>query len=117
MSFEEIKFYLVIFGQVINAAASSALWLYVRYGDRNTQIDKKFELLRDDFDRRADDQERRLARVEGHIERAPTHSDLAQVHEKLNTTAQAVSQMAGQLQAMNDNLKLILNQIAQRGMQ
>lgn len=117
MSFEETKFYLGLGFQIINALATVGVWLYVRYGDRNTQIDKKFELLRDDFDRRADDQERRLARVEGHIERAPTHSDLAQVHEKLNTTAQAASQMAGQLQAMNDNLKLILNQIAQRGMQ
>ena len=46
-----------------------------------------------------------------------THEDLARIHDKINGTAQAVSAMGGKLDAMNDNLRLILTRIADRGMQ
>lgn len=127
MTLDEMKFWAMVVFQVINAMASSGLWLYVRYGDRNKEVDNKFETLtrefaeqnnamRVEFDRRADEHDRRLSRVEGAVERAPTHDDLGQLHEKVNQTAQGVAQMNGQLSSMNDTLRLILNRIAEKGM-
>lgn len=116
MSMEEAKFWMVVGFQIINALASSGLWLYVRYGDRNAEVDRKFDTLRDEFDSRMDEQDKTIAHLRGLAERAPTHSDLAQLYEKVNTTAQNVSSIAGQMQGMNDTLKLILHRIAERGM-
>lgn len=116
MTLDEMKFWAMVMFQVINALASSGLWLYVRYGDRNKEVDRKFGELRQDFDRRADEHDRRLSRVEGAMERAPTHDDLGNLHEKVNQTAQGVAQMNGQLNSMNDTLRLILNRIAEKGM-
>lgn len=119
MTFDEIKFGLVILGSIgslVNTAASAWLWLYVRYGDRNKEVDRKFSELRGDFDDRADEHDRRLARLEGRLDRAPTHEDLGKLYEKINATTQAVSQMAGEMKGMNDTLRLILAQIAEKGM-
>lgn len=116
MSFDEIKFGILVLGSLINAAANTGLWLYVRYGDRNKEVDRKFAELADDFDKRADEQERRLTRVEGRLDRAPTHDDLGKLYDKINATTQAVSQMAGEMKGMNDTLRLILAQIAEKGM-
>lgn len=116
MTFDEIKFGIAVLGSLINAAASTGLWLYVRYGDRNKEVDRKFSELRGDFDDRADEHDRRLARLEGRLDRAPTHEDLGKLYEKINATTQAVSQMAGEMKGMNDTLRLILAQIAEKGM-
>lgn len=116
MSFEEAKFWTVVAFQVVNAIATSGMWLYVRYGDRNKEVDRKFAMLSEEFDRRADEHDRRLSRVEGSLERAPTHEDLGALHDKVNLTAQGVAKIGGQLDAMNDNLRLILNRIAEKGM-
>lgn len=117
MTPEELKVYAGILFQVINAAATVGIWLYVRYGDRNKEIDMRFERLAADVDSRLDEQGRDIQRLRGFTERAPTHEDLAKIHEKLNGTTQAVSAMGGKLDAMNDNLRLILSRIAERGMQ
>lgn len=140
-----MKFWVVVGFQVVNALASSGLWLYVRYGDRNKQVDQKFEAIqtataqdfqqvnqkfeaiqtanakdfrdiRTDFDRRMDDQDKTIARLTGLIERAPTHADLGELYDKVNATANSVSQMAGELKGINTNLQLILRRIAEKGM-
>lgn len=117
MNLDEMKFWLVVGFQVVNAIASSGLWLYVRYGDRNQQIDRKFEAVESKFDSRLDEQDRVIARLTGMIERAPTHNDLSKLYDKVNTTAQAVSQMSGEMKGINENLRLILSRIAEKGMQ
>lgn len=119
MSFDEIKFWLVILGSigsVINSAANAGLWLYLRTSARSKEVDLKFSEMRGGFDQRADEQDRRLARLEGRLERSPTHDDLGKLYDKINTTSQAVSQMAGEMKGMNDTLRLILAQIAEKGM-
>jgi alkanesulfonate monooxygenase SsuD/methylene tetrahydromethanopterin reductase-like flavin-dependent oxidoreductase (luciferase family) len=116
MSFEETKFYLGLLFQALNAAATAGVWLYVRYGNRNEQIDKRFTAIQEDYDRRADEHDRRLSRLEVQVSHAPTHDDLSKLHEKLNVTAQGVSQMAGELKGMNETLRLILTRIAEKGM-
>jgi C-terminal processing protease CtpA/Prc len=103
--------------QLLNALATAGVWLYVRYGDRNQQIDSKFESVESKFDARLDEQDRVIARLTGMIERAPTHNDLSKLYDKVNTTAQAVSQMSGEMKGINENLRLILSRIAERGMQ
>lgn len=117
MTFEETKFWVGIGLQVINALATVGVWLYVRYGDRNKEVDTRFTAIAAKFDGRADEHDRRLSRIEGELHLAPTHRDLTDIREKLGATTGQMREMAGQLQSMNDNLKLILNQIAQRGMQ
>lgn len=117
MDFEQTRLWAAFAFQLVNAVATVGVWLYVRYGDRNQQIDRKFDGIQSDFDRRMDDQDKIIARLTGMIERAPTHNDLSKLYDKVNTTAQAVSQMSGEMRGINDNLRLILSRIAERGMQ
>ncbi len=117
MNLDEMRFWVAFGFQLLNAAASAGLWLYVRYGDRNLRIDQRLEAVESKFDVRLDEQDRVIARLTGMIERAPTHSDLSKLYDKVNTTAQAVSQMSGEMKGINENLRLILSRIAERGMQ
>lgn len=117
MNLEETKFMLMVGFQLVNALASTGLWIYMRYGDRNEKVDKKFDEIRREFDERMDQQDKTIARLSGIAERAPTHADLSQVYEKLNTTAQSVSAMAGEMKGMNETLRLILQRFTERGTQ
>ena len=127
MTLDELKFWSMVGFQIINALASSGLWLYLRYGDRNKQVDQKIEGVKDainkgltnarrENDLRADGLEQRLAKVEVQLANAPTHQDLAAIHEKLNETAGAMRELTGTVKGMNDTLKLMLAQVAQKGM-
>jgi hypothetical protein len=117
VDFEAIKFWMLFGFQVINAAATILVWLFVRYGDRNKDIDARFENLSSDFDLRMDEQDKRIARISGLVERAPTHADLSDLYNKVNSTARDVAQIAGELKGLNENLRMILSQIAAKGMQ
>lgn len=116
MSLDEIKFWTMVGFQGVNVVASCGLWLYVRYGDRNKEIDRKFEALRQEFDSRMDQQDKSIAHLRGVSERAPTHEDLGKLYDKVNDTAITVAAVAGQLRSVDDTLKLILNRITERGM-
>ncbi len=114
---EALKFWLLFGFQVVNAVATVLVWLFVRYGDRNKQIDVRFDGIKSDFDARMDTQDQRIARLSGLVERAPTHNDLSELYKKVNKTAEDVSRIAGEMKGLNENLRLILNQIAAKGMQ
>lgn len=49
--------------------------------------------------------------------RALTHADLDDLYTKVNGTSNSVHEMKGMLSNLNDNLRLILNQITQKGLQ
>lgn len=100
-----------------NTVVQAAFWIYLRYGDRNAEINRKFETIEVGMDRRLDEQDKAIAHLSGLVERAPTHHDLSALYDKVNKTAQEVSHMAGELRGINDNLRLILSRIAERGMQ
>ena len=102
--------------QVLNSIATVGVWLYVRYGDRIRRVDDNFDSLNRDVDHRMDDQDKAIARLTGMIERAPTHGDLSKLYEKVNHTAQDVSHIAGEMRGINDNLRLILSRIAEKGL-
>lgn len=48
--------------------------------------------------------------------RALTHADLEDLYSKVNGTSNSVHEMKGMLSNLNDNLRLILNQITQKGL-
>ena len=48
--------------------------------------------------------------------RALTHADLDDLYTKVNGTSNSVHEMKGMLSNLNDNLRLILNQITQKGL-
>lgn len=116
MSTEEIRVYGNLAISLLNLLFTAGVWLYVRYGDRHKEIDRRLADLDARADRRADESDRRISRLEGLVERAPTHGDLSQIHEKLNATSALVNQMAGELKGVNENLRLILSQVAAKGM-
>ena len=49
--------------------------------------------------------------------RALTHADLDDLYTKVNGTSNSVHEMKGMLSNLNDNLRLILNQLSQKGLQ
>lgn len=116
MTPDEFKSWLVVVFQLVNIVVSAGLWLYVRYGDRHAEIDRKFEALRQEFDTRMDTQDKAISHLRGVSERAPTHKDLSELYEKVNDTAKTVASMAGELRGVNDTLRLILSRITERGL-
>lgn len=48
---------------------------------------------------------------------APNHNDLAQMYGSINELAETVNQLVGENRGQSDTLRLILNQIMQKGMQ
>lgn len=58
----------------------------------------------------------RIQHLETAAETAPTHGDLGKVYEAINTLAATVNQLVGENRGQSDTLRLILNQITQKGM-
>lgn len=73
--------------------------------------------IESELDSRMQDNSDRLARLEGVVSKAPTHDDISRLHEKQNDTARSLAMLLGELKGHGDTLRLILSQIAQKGMQ
>lgn len=58
----------------------------------------------------------RIQHLETATESAPNHGDLAKVYEAINGMAATVNQLVGENRGQSDTLRLILNQITQKGM-
>ena len=80
-------------------------------------IARRLDGLDADFDTRMADHASRIARLEGIVSKAPTHDDLSKLYEKQNETARTLATLLGEVKGQGDTLRLILNQIAQKGMQ
>lgn len=103
----------------ISAANFMLTWgvaLYMYLSNKNKATNTRITELEKDIDKALDSHTDRIAHLEGITQKAPTHEDLGKLYEKQNETARAVSQMAGEMKGMNDTLRLILAQIAQKGM-
>lgn len=59
---------------------------------------------------------RRIQHLETTVEQAPTHHDLAKVYEAQNRSDEKLNQLIGENRSQSDTLRLILNQITQKGM-
>lgn len=90
---------------------------YVHLVSKNKVTNDRISKLEGDFDARMDGQGERIARLEAQMRVVPTHDDLGKLYDKVNATANNVASMAGQLNGINENLRLILNRIAEKGLQ
>lgn len=48
---------------------------------------------------------------------APTHNDIGKVYESINGLSETVHQLVGESRGQSETLRIILNRIAQKGMQ
>lgn len=108
MDAETIKVWL----QGINMVGTFALgvWLYLekrsdKTNERVTELAGKVEQLDKD-----------VSALEATAVAAPNHSDLAKVYESINSLSATVNQLVGENRGQSDTLRLILNQITQKGM-
>lgn len=113
---DEVKVWVAIAFQIINTVATVGVWLYVRYGDRNAEIDARFSALQAGMDERADGHDRRLAQLEGKVSSAPTHQDLAQIYERINAVDRATSEIKGSLGSIDTTLRSLMNRIVEKGL-
>ena len=80
-------------------------------------IARRLEGLEGEVGIRMTDHASRIARLEGVVSKAPTHDDLSKLYEKQNETARTLAMLLGEVKGQGGSLRLILNQIAQKGMQ
>lgn len=84
---------------------------------REANIARRLDNLEAEVDARMTDHATRISRLEGIVSKAPTHDDLSKLYEKQNETARTLATLLGEVKGQGDTLRLILNQIAQKGMQ
>ena len=84
---------------------------------RSAAVERRLEAIESDLDSRMADHATRISRLEGIVSKAPTHDDLSKLYEKQNETAPTLATLLGEVKGQGDTLRLILNQIAQKGMQ
>lgn len=98
--------------QLINMVGTFALgvWLYLekrsdKTNDRITDLAVKVDALDKD-----------VSSLKTTAQNAPDHKDLAKVYESINGLSSTLNQLVGETRVQSDNLKLVLNQITQKGM-
>ena len=99
--------------QLINMIGTFALgvWLYLekrsdKTNERITDLGSKVDALDKD-----------VSSLKTAASNAPNHADLAAVYKSINDLAATVNQLVGENRGQSDTLRLILNQITQKGMQ
>lgn len=97
---------------VINMLGTFALgvWMYLerrndKTNDRVTELASKVEKLDKD-----------MSGLQQATEGAPSHADLAKVYESINSLAATVHVLVGENRGQSDTLRLILNEIAKKGL-
>ena len=113
MDFAHITPYLV----TANFILTWGIGFYVHLTSKNKAVTDRLDTLEADIKADISDHAERMARLESHYANAPTHADLSKLYDKLNRVAESNSRMEGQLGGMNDSLRLILNRVAEKGMQ
>lgn len=98
--------------QAINMLGTFALacWLYLekrsdKTNERVTELAGKVEQLDKD-----------VSALDATAGKAPNHADLAKVYESINSLAATVHTLVGENRGQSDTLRLILNQITQKGL-
>ena len=107
MSIEEIKLFGGVIFQAVNALATAGVWIYVRYGNRNSEVDHKFEALRNETDRRLDSHEADLAMIKATLLHAPSHSDLTRIHTRIDEVSGALRRIEGEFSSTGKTIDLI----------
>lgn len=109
MDLETLKAWM----QAVNMLGTFALgiWMYLeRRSDKTNE--RVAELWQ-----RLEQTDRDVSALKTTAQAAPTHGDIARVYDSLNTLAGTVNQLVGENRGQTDTLRLILNQITQKGLQ
>lgn len=61
-------------------------------------------------------QVQRITKLEAIAQSSPSHADLAKLYDSVNALASTVNQLVGENRGQSDTLRLILNQITEKGM-
>lgn len=98
--------------QAINMLGTFALgvWLYLerrsdKTNERVTDLVTKVAQLDKD-----------VSALQATADVAPSHGDLSKVYDSINELSSTVNQLVGENRVQSDTLRLILNQITQKGM-
>lgn len=92
------------------AATNLGLTLVVWRTSRSKANEARLKELEDAMQSRLGAHDERLARAEEAARRSPTHDDLSKIYAEVNKTSQQLNHMAGTLQQMGENLRLLLAQ-------
>lgn len=106
MEFRDVALSLALLGQFGNSA-----WMYIER--RNDKTNERISELTV----QVEELEREVAALKSVSGSAPTHADLAKVYDSINAQAETLNQLVGENRGQSDTLRLILNQIMQKGMQ
>ena len=108
MDIETFKVWL----QGINMLGTFALgvWLYLE--KRSDKTNERVTLLA----KEVDELDKAVTGLQAGADAAPNHADIAKVYDSINKLAATVNQLVGENRGQSDTLRLILNQITQRGM-
>jgi len=112
MDIEWIKFSF----QVLQFVMTGSIGIYVYLTNRGKVTNDRIGKLEDDIDSKFSTQGERISKMEATSQAAPNHHDIAKVYESLNALAGTVNQLVGENRGQSDTLKLILNQITEKGM-
>lgn len=112
MSREEITLALA----VANFVLTWGVALYMYLANKNKATNQRIGELEEDLMEKYDDHGNRITHLETVIEMAPTHHDLAKVYEAQKRSDEKLNQLIGENRSQTDTLRLILNQITQKGM-
>lgn len=98
--------------QLINMIGTFAIgvWLYLE--KRNDKTNERITELAG----KVDTLDKDVAALKTAAINAPNHGDLAKVYDSINDLAATVNQLVGENRGQTDTLRLILNQITQKGM-
>ena len=101
---------------VCNFILTWGVALYMYMANKNKATNERIGKLEDDLSDKIDGHADRITHLETVAESAPNHADLAKVYESINGVAATVNQLVGENRGQSDTLRLILNQITQKGM-
>lgn len=90
--------------------------LYMYLTNKNKATNERISELEDDFAEEIGGHVQRIAKLETTAINAPSHADLAKMYESINDLAKSVNQMLGETRGHSDTLRLIMNQITEKGM-
>lgn len=115
MTLDEIRLVGSLAFQLLNALATVGVWIYVRYGDRNSEVDRRFDSLENAVDIRIDTLEKNHAAMKSSLAGAPTHHDLARIHTRIDEVARGISHIQGEFSGTSKTVDLIHNYLMNNG--
>lgn len=76
-------------------------------------LEREFLLWRSDLPHKHGE---RLSRLEVAIKSVPTNGDLAKIYDSISQQAEKLNRLCGEFEGYGDMLRLILNQVVEKGM-